>query len=258
MTKICAISDIHGNLIDNLIEPCDILCICGDILPLNIQRNLLASVAWLSGPFQTWALNQPCKHVIMIWGNHDFIGEHMLKYGFDSKDKNYEWLKGFTPRNMHDNLFLNDFENKLHILCNTEIEINGLNFYGTSWCPELKNWAFYASDDELSNCFGAIPDDVDILLTHCPPKFGTQGTVLQSTYNYLEDYGSQHLQDRLSEIKNLRRFNKPLYVLSGHIHSGNHNIESDGLINYVNVSLLDENYNVKYEPFYIEINGNDN
>ena len=35
--KITAISDIHGDL--PIIDPCDVLCICGDIVPLEIQRN---------------------------------------------------------------------------------------------------------------------------------------------------------------------------------------------------------------------------
>ena len=37
--KVTAISDLHGNLID--IEPCDLLLICGDISPLEIQRDYI-------------------------------------------------------------------------------------------------------------------------------------------------------------------------------------------------------------------------
>lgn len=37
--KVTAISDLHGNLID--IEPCDLLLICGDISPLDIQRDYI-------------------------------------------------------------------------------------------------------------------------------------------------------------------------------------------------------------------------
>ena len=62
MIKICGISDMHGTLLD--IPECDILCICGDILPLDIQRNIDQSIAWLAGPFQKWLLDAPCKHAI--------------------------------------------------------------------------------------------------------------------------------------------------------------------------------------------------
>ena len=35
---ICGISDLHGNLPE--ITSCDIVVICGDIFPLDIQKNM--------------------------------------------------------------------------------------------------------------------------------------------------------------------------------------------------------------------------
>ena len=44
--KVTAISDLHGNLID--IEPCDLLLICGDISPLDIQRDYIQKMTkWI-------------------------------------------------------------------------------------------------------------------------------------------------------------------------------------------------------------------
>lgn len=43
--KVTAISDLHGNLID--IEPCDLLLICGDISPLDIQRDYIQMTKWI-------------------------------------------------------------------------------------------------------------------------------------------------------------------------------------------------------------------
>ena len=73
--KICAISDIHGQFNNLNIEPCDILFICGDIVPLFIQRNVPQSFSWFKGTFIPWCNKQPVDYIYMIWGNHDYLGE---------------------------------------------------------------------------------------------------------------------------------------------------------------------------------------
>ena len=237
--KICAISDIHGSLIE--IPECDILCICGDILPLDIQRKNDASVGWLAGPFQKWLLEAPCKYVVMIWGNHDFIGQ---KY----EDK---YCTGDEVAQI---IFQNDLgpDPKIYILSDDSIELMGIKFYGTSWCPSLRNWAFYGDSKTLEEKFDLIPLDTNVLLTHCPPEFGQQGIVLQrNNWNFLANFGCSELQDAIErKFVDLRRnkdYNK-LYVLSGHIHSGNHEWENDGNVWYRNVSIKDENYEPVYLP----------
>ena len=232
--KICAISDIHGSLID--IPECDILCICGDILPLDIQRKNDASVGWLAGTFQKWLLDAPCKYVVMIWGNHDFIGQ---KY----EDKYY------TGDECAQIIFQNDLgpDPKIYILSDDSIELMGIKFYGTSWCPELKNWAFYADSENLKTYFDMIPCDTDVILTHCPPKFGQQGIVLQpNSWNFGSNFGCQELQDAIE--KKFAVKSTSTFILSGHIHSGNHCEEVCGGLVYRNVSIKDENYEPVYLP----------
>ena len=72
--KICGISDIHGNLIENIPE-CDVLCICGDIMPLSVQRQIPESRHWLYNRFANWIKKQSCNKVILVPGNHDFLLE---------------------------------------------------------------------------------------------------------------------------------------------------------------------------------------
>ena len=43
--KVVAISDLHGYLPKDLPE-CDVVCIAGDILPLDIQSDQLRSISW--------------------------------------------------------------------------------------------------------------------------------------------------------------------------------------------------------------------
>lgn len=237
--KVCAISDIHGTLID--IPECDILCICGDILPLDIQRNNDESVAWLAGPFQNWLLEAPCKYVVMIWGNHDWYGDKCCRGGLEG----WEQCERLFKRDLGP-------DPKIHILQDEEKHILGIKFYGTSWCPSLRNWAFYGDSETLKEKFDLIPTDTDILLTHCPPEFGQQGIVLQqNNWNFLANFGCSELQDTIErKFVDLRRnkdYNK-LYVLSGHIHSGNHEWENEGNVWYRNVSIKDENYEPVYLP----------
>ena len=248
--KICAISDIHGHLPE--IPKCDILCICGDIVPLYTQRELAQSIAWLSGPFQKWALEAPCKHVVMIWGNHDFIGERLDKYGCKEPNEECQWLRGMNPKQVCEFLFKCDEDNKIHLLLDTEEVIDGIKFYGTPWCPSLRNWAFYGDSETLKKKFDQIPSDFDVLLTHCPPKYGQQGIVLETNWNFGKDFGCEELQEALVQKTMLR--SDVCWVLSGHIHSGNHNWETRGPLVYRNVSIMDEDYEPTYNPLLFNIN----
>lgn len=226
--KIVAISDIHGDLIK--VPKCDVVCICGDILPLNIQRDLVRSWTWLICEFTPWANNLKCDHVVFVAGNHDFIFEQCHQVGSDIKNI---WKD----------------HPKIHYLIDESVEIDGKTFYGTPWCPSLSGWAFYKNSQDLNEIFSKI-QNCDVLLTHCPPKIGYAGTVLETNYNYMNDFGC-------SELKNCLDDKKIDWVISGHIHSGNHEITKyfNGIkdINIVNVSIKDEGYNIKYKPFKFEI-----
>lgn len=231
--KILPVSDLHG-YVPEMIPDCDVLCISGDIVPLEVQRSVEKSSDWLMNIFYPRLLGLPCKHVVMTWGNHDFIG-HVLYSNGHSGEVQTEMLFGV--------------DSKCHILIDESVVIDGVKFYGTPWVPELSGWAFYNTSEGLKETFNKIPEDIDVLLTHCPPKIGTQGVVLQKCWNHMRDFGCVELYDAL----NAKTFEKTLHVLSGHIHSGNHHIEQFGNIRYINVSLKDENYNVSYEPTIIEL-----
>lgn len=235
--KIAAISDIHGHLCDD-IPKCDVLCICGDILPLQVQRNVIKSVSWLCQDFKPWVESLPCKYVIFIAGNHDFIFENLGPKA------------GRRPREVMMEIFGESHlkNSKLIYLRDESVIIDGVKFYGTPWCPELDNWAFYKNSSELYDIFSSIHDDTDILLTHCPPKIGNAGVVLQDGWNKGRDFGSLELQAALIDKPNIK------WVLSGHIHSGDHNITKFNNTNIVNVSIKDESYNVAYKPLIFEYN----
>ena len=67
--KICAMSDLHGDLPE--IKSCDLVLICGDSVPLDYQASSNKTKKWYNGLFRGWAYNLPCDKVLFIAGNHE-------------------------------------------------------------------------------------------------------------------------------------------------------------------------------------------
>jgi Icc-related predicted phosphoesterase len=220
--KIVAISDLHGNLPMDLPEG-DILCICGDIFPLNIQTQILKCDDWLNDVFIPWTIELPYEEIILLAGNHDFYFEEVAPV----------------------DTFLTFDSTKITYLCDSWVTIYGIKFYGTPWCHRFGRWAFMEDDVVLESRFKRIPKDVDFLLTHDAP-YGTSDICMQNVYwNNGEHIGSRPLRDAIIE-------KKPKYNLHGHLHSTNHGEEILNETKVYNVSILDERYDVTYSPLIIE------
>lgn len=214
--KICGISDIHGQFID--IPECDVLCIAGDLINLNDQRNIDTSRHWWYNRFTSWVNQLPCKKVIIIPGNHDMYIEDAYKKGYLSQLK--------QDLNIRTN-------GKLVILVNEQYDYEGTKFYG---CPYINpipfqqgRWAFENDSitneetGEVTSKYDDIPDNIDILITHDNP------------------------------FKNALLSNTPkakIAHLYGHWHDGRDLPE----VGYYNCSLLDDFYNVKknFKPIIID------
>lgn len=237
--KLSAISDLHGNLIDpSLFEGGDVLCICGDIVPLDLQRNLVQSIAWFCMKFVPWTDSLPFEKVLVVFGNHDFFAEEI---GPKHLNGGHELTNMLLPGPLKG-------QHKIEILCDNSYKYMGFTFYGTSWCPDLRNWAFYGGHEKLVEMYNKIPENTDVLLSHCPPRRGNAGVVLQRGWNWMNDFGCLELADAITT-------KKPSWTFCGHVHSGDHKITTieDG-VNIVNVSVLDEDYKKSYLPFSVEIN----
>ena len=236
--KVVALSDLHGYLPRPEEFPaCDVVCICGDIVPLEYQNDDVASIAWFCLEFVPWSDQLPCKKVVFIAGNHDFFLEHIM-FGPVREDGSRkcrtasEVLKKLLPGD-------NKGKHKLIYLRDNSVEIEGKRFYGTPWIADLERWAFYNSDDGLESVWSKIPKKLDVLLTHMPPRVAEMGTVLQQgRYNYMNDYGSDILYGKMLD-RDIH------YTFCGHVHSGRHTpVEYKNNNRVVNVSVKDENYRV--------------
>lgn len=231
--KIAVVSDLHGHLpiypspYWEGIEECELLLICGDILPLHCQSKAIASRLWLTDDFKPWAASLPVEQVFFIAGNHDFWLERndlMAHQIFSSHDKvrylNNEYVD-----------YISTQDAKVY------------RIFGTPYCHQFGNWAFMRDEEILVEKFKVIPDNVDILISHDAP-YGVSDICFQGFSS--GHIGCPELRDAIIE-------HKPKYNFHGHLHSSNHEEEILGETKVFNTSILDESYNLIYKPLIIRV-----
>ena len=226
--KICGISDIHGDL-SVKIQPCDVLCICGDIVPLEVQVNSKKSKRWIKELFIPWCSKQPCKKVLVVGGNHDFfLWHHPLQ------------MKEMVKE-----------EEKIEYLLNEGYEFEEVKFFGTPLCKEFGYWAFMYPYDEqdriLDKALEEWGKNIDVLLTHDSP-YGVSDIILDKSCPWATD---EHIGNKSLEAFIIKT--APKLHLHGHLHSTNHDEEILGVTKVYCVSILGEQYTVQYEPQYFDI-----
>lgn len=177
--KICAISDLHGQISKVEVPPCDLLLIAGDLAPDN-GRNLHSQANWFRFKFRNWLERQPAKEIVAVPGNHDFVcygPEHRLIY------------RRSLP---------------CHLIWDEDIELFGYKIWASPWSLPFFDYVFYADEDGIQRKLRGVPDDVDIILAHSPPK-----GILDVSRG--ENCGSAALLNRIYEVD-------PSLVVFGHIH----------------------------------------
>ena len=233
--KIAVISDLHGylpmypSLYWEGIEECELLLVCGDILPLRVQTNMRESLNWLVVDFRPWAISLPVKQIYFIAGNHDFYCEK-------------------NDKTMHEIFSCSD---KVTYLKNEYVDyISTQDFkvyriFGTPYCHQFGNWAFMRDDETLTKKFNQIPANVNILISHDAP-YGVSDICFQGFSSDKGHIGCLELRDAIIE-------HKPKYNFHGHLHSSNHGEEILGETKVFNTSILDESYNLIYKPLMIKL-----
>ena len=230
--KICAISDLHGFLID-YIEPRELVLICGDIVPLYMQRNKPQCEKWLKTVFADWIKSLPCKKVVFTAGNHDFV--------FENRD--FLW---------NNSVIKFPTEGKAEFLDNSHLDYLSdegkvYRIYGTPACHEFGNWAFMYSDEKLEEIYSHIPGNCDILISHDAPALNDCGMIPPGRWSSTPiNAGNEVLAKAIID-------KKPKYAFCGHIHEGNHWLLDAGETKTANVSILDDSYDINYEPLYLDI-----
>ena len=204
MPRIVCLSDTH-NCNEQIVVP------DGDILIHAGDATFNGTVEEIER-FNDWFAGLPHPHKVFIAGNHDWLFE---------RDNN-------AARSLLDE--------SITYLQDSAAEVAGLRFYGSPWQPHYFFWAFNLDRGApLAAKWSMIPEDTEILVTHCPPH-GIWDTVARSFG--VEHGGCEDLRDRVRELQG--KGSLKLHVF-GHFHHG-HGREQHDQIVFVNASTCDEAY----------------
>jgi Icc-related predicted phosphoesterase len=209
--KLCIISDTHNKQKRlSKLPDADVIIHCGDFTSIGQAHEIRDFMQWYSKLSQY-------KYKLIIAGNHDWLFERSRILALEKVPENVMYLE------------------------DSGVEIEGIKFYGSPVQPPFMNWAFNRPESKLAEHWQAIPDDTDVLITHCPPHSIFDWSVYDNIHT-----GSPSLY---FEVVNRI---KPKVHCFGHIHSG-HGIKVIENTTFINASNLDENYMCVYDPVLIEI-----
>ncbi|KAL4890098.1 Metallo-dependent phosphatase-like protein [Aspergillus ambiguus] len=179
--SIVCISDTHNS--QPPLPDGDILIHAGDLTQSGSLKELDAALTWLRA--------QPHRTKIVVAGNHDLL----LDPSRDGAAK--QTASERTNLHWGDITYLENEETT--VVCENGRQ---LRVYGSPYSAQHGNWAFqYPRSQDVWT--GSIPDGVDILITHGPPR----------AHLDLLNLGCVHL------LRALWRVRPRLHVF-GHVHEG--------------------------------------
>jgi Icc-related predicted phosphoesterase len=208
--KLCIISDTH-NKHKHLppLPKADVIIHAGDFTSIGNSHEIVN--------FMQWYFKLPYDHKIVIAGNHDWLFETHRLLALEKVPKNVIYLE------------------------DSGIEIDGIKFWGSPVQKPFNNWAFNRPEEKLAQHWAAIPDDIDVLITHSPPY---------SIMDFVSPNGSHEGSPSLY-IEVVERI-KPKIHIFGHIHES-YGIKVIENITFINASNLNGDYMCVNEPFLVEI-----
>lgn len=205
--RLVLLSDTHTMHDKVSVPDGDVLCHAGDLALDGSAREVQQSLDWLN--------LQPHSTVIAIAGNHDWA----FQCNADALELG-----------------------RVLYLENSSCHIDGVDFYGSPVTPEFCDWAFNVPrGNAIKRYWDAIPEHVDVLLTHGPPR----GILDQSRPGKSHPLGCEELLPRIEVLK-------PKVHAFGHIHGAYGQRESNGT-KFFNCSVVNEVYRVVNQPHVVDI-----
>jgi len=231
MISITLISDLHGY--KPKLEGGDLLIIAGDLTASNAYSQYSDIFDWIE--------EQNYRKKIVVAGNHDMFIE----------EENYKGPQG----------------KQFDYLCDSGIEFEGFKIWGSPWQKQFvgqnPNCTAFSLplESQLEEKWNLIPDETDILITHCPP-YG----ILDEDGFKGERCGSDTLLHRVKQIK-------PYLHVFGHIHHSygmkkkrwfkpmkemvDSVVYHSPVTTFVNAAQMDERYRAINKPIRIELKNDD-
>jgi predicted thioesterase len=228
--RIVALSDQHGFLPE--IPPCDLVIVAGDVCPDRFGPFMAVHApeeqrAWFNCHARPWLADSPATHKVLTWGNHDWCGQK-CDFSADSP----------AHARTTDMQVLVDEGTTVPTESGADVRV-----WATPWSNPIMRWAFMRKPRELEQVYAAIPENIDVLVSHQPP-YGCGDRVFDLA-GRVEHVGSHEL---LAAIERVR----PKVVVCGHVHGGFGQYEHDGVPIY-NVSVVDERYRLVNRPTVIDV-----
>lgn len=203
MKKLVVVSDTHGQVVRGMPDA-DFLIHCGDWSRSGAYQDTHKFIRWLE------SIRHKFNYIICVPGNHDiWVEQNQL-----------------AAKKMFGDI-------GAELLIHEQTTLDGVNFYGMPLSPEFGRWAFMAPLDKRKQACDAIPEGIDVLVTHSPPS---------GYLDVLSDKGSEPGKHAGCAALTAAIYRvQPTYALCGHIHEGAGIARMDSTI-LVNAAMMDETY----------------
>lgn len=216
MLSIVAVSDTHTLHRKLVLPKADMLIHAGDACSYGTEKEFR--------DFAAWFRDQPFKYKVFVAGNHDRFVER----------QRHDAVRMLGP----DIVYLQD----------EQVSIEGFDIFGSPWTPAFCNWAFNADARQLELAAAAIPDELDLLITHGPP-YGLLDDGLRFGYQHTH-IGSLPLMYKLRALDD--QYKGPRYHIFGHNHCG-YGVTHLSKCTAANVAQVNEEYQLVHPPVVFQL-----
>ncbi|XP_030004129.1 metallophosphoesterase domain-containing protein 1 [Sphaeramia orbicularis] len=231
-TRFVCISDTHSRTDAIQMPYGDVFIHAGDFTELGLPSEVKK--------FNDWLGTLPYDIKIVIAGNHELTFDQEFMADLIKQDFYYfPSASKLKPEN---------YENVQSLLTNciylqdSEVTVRGFRIYGSPWQPWYYGWGFNLPRGQaLLDKWNQIPDNTDILVTHCPPL-----GFLDWVPKKMQRVGCMELLNTVQ-----RRVQPKLHVF-GHIHEG-YGMMTDGTTTFVNASACTVNFLPMNPPIVFDL-----